>query len=210
MKGLRYGRRNGIRMTSGYVAGKACVSIALTCVLGFTDATRAQSQLPAKEDQIKVVVELLDPKDVTHQTGAAYRSGIKIEVTDGQLRPLPGASVVVALSHAQGVAGAELAHGERTAELKLDPQGIGTITALRANRVRGDFTITATASFGGETGSAEVTQTNTRPPLVTTKRLLILGGICAAILVPVLTLRKTPPPSVTITSGGSAGPVGHP
>jgi len=152
---------------------------------------------------------LLNPGDATRRIKSPFQNGIEVEVSDGHSRPIP-AEVEVTL--AGDTAGAELDTGRNSVKLALGPNGKSTIDGLRANRFAGSFQIVATASFGGESARGFLPQTNTPPPFLARHRnkFLIAGAAAVIAVVATFALHKTPPPSITIGSSGSVGPVGRP
>jgi len=176
-------------------------SLILSCLIGFLNVAPAASQ------QLKIEVQQGDNGD--HRTNTRYSTDIVVVVKDELDRPVPGAQVVFTLPP-PNVAGAVFVHGDRITEAFTDAEGKAKVAGLRANNIQGAFAIRATASFGGETVTRPITETNYPPPLVTRKRVAIVGGVCAAVLIPVFALRSTPPPKATVSAVGPAGPVGAP
>jgi hypothetical protein len=185
--------------------GNVC-NLLLSCLLGFLSVAPAESQQAAPQGQLKIEVPQGD--DGNHQTNTRYAAGIVIVVKDEMDRPVPGAQVVLTLP--SDGAGAVFVNGAKTTQALTKADGSTQIAGLRANNIRGSFAIRATASFGGETVTMPIKETNVPPPPVTRKRVAIVGAACAAVLIPVLALRSTPPPKATISAVGPAAPVTHP
>ena len=180
--------------------GRSRGKLILFCLLGFLNVAPAESQ------QLKIEVQ--QGLDGDHWTNTRYASDIVVLVKDELDRPVPGAQVVFTLP--PDGAGAVFSNGGRMMQTFTDTEGKTQIAGMRANNIKGQFAIRATASFGGETVTRPITQTNYPPPLITRKRVAIVGGVCAAVLIPVLALRSTPPPKATVSAVGPAGPVGRP
>jgi hypothetical protein len=192
---------------------RAYLSILLAVLLGSAGATRVWPQELAPQTaaaaNLAVRLRLLDPEDATRRIKSPFQKGIEVQVSDGHLRPIP-AEVEVTLSG--DAAGAELGNGEKSVKVALGPDGKYLIDGLRANRFSGAFQIVATATFGGESARGVLPQTNMPPPYLVRHRnkFLIAGAAAAIAVVATFALRKTPPPSITIGSSGSGGPVGRP
>jgi len=124
-----------------------------------------------------------------HRTNTRYATDIVVVVKDWLDRPVPGAQVVLTLP--SDGAGAVFVNGDRTMQAFTDAEGKTQIAGLCANNIQGQFNIRATGSFGGESVTKPITETNYPPPLITRKRIAIVGSVCAAVLIPVLALRST-------------------
>jgi hypothetical protein len=81
-----------------------------------------------------------------------------IQVEDENHRPVAGAAVVFALP-SNGASGV-FANGSQTLTTITDAQGRAIARGLRPNNVQGQYQIRVTASQGGRTGTATITQTN--------------------------------------------------
>ncbi|SPE31270.1 exported hypothetical protein [Candidatus Sulfopaludibacter sp. SbA6] len=191
-------------INSGF--GKASLSIALSCFLTFLGNTPAKSQQALPEGQLRIDVQR--GADAVHP--AHERSGIEIiiAVYDEKDRPVPAATM--AFSAPESGPGARFVNGSATAEASTDEQGIAHVAGLRGNSVAGQYKIHIVASFGGKTGSTDLSQTNEKAPLVTAKRVSILGAICAAVVIPLVALRPRTQPKATISTATPSGPVGPP
>jgi len=192
------------RFAGAIRGGSAVVSL---CVA----FAQAQQVAPAPV-QSQITVQPVCPPPATcegtQRTKAPISRPIHLLVMDQQNRPVPGAAVAIELP-ADGPS-AEFSPPNPTAQFDTDALGRIFIDHLRANTLAGGYKITATASFGGETAITTITERNVYPPFLARHRrtLIILGAISVAIVVPVLALRKSPPPSATITTSGPVGTVG--
>lgn len=81
-----------------------------------------------------------------------------VEVRDESGQPVEGAAVVFFLP-TQGPGGT-FANGTNTLNATTDRQGRAIANGIRLNRQTGKFDIRVTASQGGQTASATITQTN--------------------------------------------------
>jgi hypothetical protein len=81
-----------------------------------------------------------------------------VQVEDENHRPVAGAAVVFALP-SNGASGV-FANGSQTLTTVTDAQGRAVARGLRPNHVQGQYQIRVTASQGGRTGTATITQTN--------------------------------------------------
>jgi hypothetical protein len=189
-----------------YGAGNTSLSFALSGVLGFLSIAPAESQQALPESQLRIEVQR--GADAVHQ--ARERSGIEvvIAVYDEKDRPVPGA--IVAFIAPENGPGARFVNASATTEAPTDEQGIAHIAGLRGNNVAGQYKIHVSASFEGKTGSTDISQTNEKPPLVTAKRVSILGALCAAVVIPLVALRSPAPPKATVSTVTPSGPVGPP
>lgn len=156
--------------------------------------------------QISVLRGAADVHPAKERTGTT----IEIVVHDEKQRPVPDAVVTLsAPSTGPGV----LFPGALEPTTILGPTSLNGITRLagvRGNRIPGKFKIGVTASFEGRKGSAEITQENLKPPLVTAKRLGLAGAISAGVLIPLLVARSPAPPTATISTVTPSRPVGPP
>jgi hypothetical protein len=104
-----------------------------------------------------------------------------IRVEDGNNRGVAGA-VVTFLLPASG-AGAVFGDGGSSLTLTADDRGEAMARGLHANRIAGTFQIRVSASGGGRTAAALISQTNVDPGSHTSSRkialLAILGGAAA-------------------------------
>jgi hypothetical protein len=133
-----------------------------------------------------------------------------IRVEDANNQGVAGA-VVTFLLPADG-AGAVFGDGGSSLTLTADDRGEAVARGLHANRVAGTFQIRISASGGGRTATASITQTNVDPGSHTSSRkialIAILGGAAAGGAAAALHGGKakaaTPAPSATIVVPGTA------
>jgi hypothetical protein len=132
-----------------------------------------------------------------------------VQVEDENRRPIAGAAVVFFLPN-QGPGGA-FANGTKTLAVTTDAQGRATAAGIQRNNISGQMQIRVTASFGGQTASAVISQTNIAgggPGLSTTAKVLIavalaggaVGGAVAATRGGGASSSTTTPP-IAITAG---------
>ena len=105
-----------------------------------------------------------------------------VRVEDANNRGVAGAVVTFLLP--AGGAGAFFGDGGSSLTLTTDDRGEAVARRLHANRIAGTFQIRVSASQGGRTATASITQTNVDPGSHTASRtvalLAILGGAVAA------------------------------
>lgn len=134
-----------------------------------------------------------------------------VQVEDENHKPIAGAAVVFILPN-QGPGGT-FANGSTTLTTTTDAQGQAVARGIRFNNQVGSMQMRVTASFGGQTATAVISQTN----LVSASsggggvgsgvKWLIAVGIATAVAVGVVVATRgggssTPPtPTVTITPG---------
>lgn len=134
-----------------------------------------------------------------------------VQVEDENHKPIAGAAVVFILPN-QGPGGT-FANGSTTLTTTTDSQGQAVARGIRFNNQVGSMQMRVTASFGGQTATAVISQTN----LVSASsggggvgsgvKWLIAVGIATAVAVGVVIATRgggssTPPtPTVTITPG---------
>ena len=132
-----------------------------------------------------------------------------IQVEDENHRPIAGAAVVFFLPN-QGPGGV-FANGTKTLAITTDAQGRATAAGIQRNNISGQMQIRATASFGGQTASAVITQTNIAgggPGLSTTAKVLIGAGLVGGAVAGAVAATRggggsssTTTPPITITAG---------
>jgi hypothetical protein len=81
-----------------------------------------------------------------------------VQVEDENHKPVAGAVVVFTLPY-QG-AGGTFANSAQTLTMMSDSRGRAVARGLRPNNIQGQFEIHVNASFGGQTASTVITQTN--------------------------------------------------
>jgi hypothetical protein len=134
-----------------------------------------------------------------------------VQVEDENHKPIAGAAVVFILPN-QGPGGT-FANGTSTLTTTTDAQGQAVARGIRFNNQVGNMQMRVTASFGGQTATAVITQTN----LIGASsgggaggsgvKWLIIAGVAGAVAAGVIIATRgsgssTPPtPTVTITPG---------
>ena len=102
---------------------------------------------------------------------------------DENRRPVAGAAVVFFLPNLGP--GGVFANGTKSLTVSTDAQGRAVAAGIRRNDVSGQMQIRVSASYGGQTASAVITQTNIATPsgrgLSTTAKVLIIVGIAGDI-----------------------------
>jgi hypothetical protein len=134
-----------------------------------------------------------------------------IQVVDENQKPIAGAAVTFFLPN-QGPGGTFF-DGTHSMTVTTDAQGRATIRGIRFNRLSGQMQIRVTASSGGQTATATITQTNVggpggSPGLSTKAKVWIIVGLAAGATVgAVLATRggssssTASAPPITITAG---------
>jgi hypothetical protein len=135
-----------------------------------------------------------------------------VQVEDENHKPIAGAAVVFFLPN-QGPGGAFF-DGTKSLTVTTDAQGRAALRGIRFNGLSGQMQIRVTASSGGQTATATITQTNVAGAaassgLSTTAKVLIIVAIAAGAAVGAILATRgssssssaasTPP--ITITAG---------
>ena len=135
-----------------------------------------------------------------------------VQVEDENHKPIAGAAVVFFLPN-QGPGGAFF-DGTKSLTVTTDAQGRAALRGIRFNSLSGQMQIRVTASSGGQTATATITQTNVAGAaassgLSTTAKVLIIVGIAAGVTAGAILATRgssssssaasTPP--ITITAG---------
>jgi hypothetical protein len=107
-----------------------------------------------------------------------------VQVEDENHKPVAGAAVVFFLP-TSGPSGT-FANGSQTLTVTTDALGRASATGIHPNHTLGKMTIRVTASAGGLSASATITQTNIAGAnvgrgLSTTTKILIIAGVAAGI-----------------------------
>ena len=135
--------------------------------------------LPAQEGSIHVVI--LEGDGAINNIRSPHAKHPVIRVEDANKQGVVGA-VVTFLLPSSG-AGATFGDDGSSLSLTADDRGEAVGRGLRANRIAGPFQIRVSASQGGRTAAASLTQTNVDPGAHSTSRkialLAILGGAAA-------------------------------
>jgi hypothetical protein len=169
----------------------------------------ARAQDPAQA-QAKLNIVIVEGEGAINNVKDRVSREPIVQVEDENHKPVAGAAVIFSLPN-NGPSGV-FANGSRTLTLTSDAQGRASALGIRRNNVSGQMVIRVTASFGGATASAVITQNNvaatTSVGLGTTgKILLILGLAGGAAAGAVYATRggssNTPAavPSITISAG---------
>lgn len=142
-----------------------------------------------------------------------------VQVEDENHKPIAGAAVVFILPN-QGPGGT-FANGTTTLTTTTDNQGQAVARGIRFNNQVGSMQMRVTASFGGQTATAVITQTN----LVGASsgggaggsgvKWLIAVGVATAVAVGVIVAThgggsSSPPPATTVTITPGTPTVGAP
>jgi hypothetical protein len=135
-----------------------------------------------------------------------------IQVVDESQKPIVGAAVTFFLPN--DGPGGTFFDGTRSLTVTTDAMGRATIRGIRFNRISGQMQIRVTASSGGQTATATITQTNVggpggAPGLSTKTKVWIIVVVAAGATVgAVLATRggsssssSTSAPPITITAG---------
>jgi hypothetical protein len=178
--------------------------VAVCLILGFGGPAPAQAQQEVSSGQLRI--EVKKGEGDTHRAGERSGSTIVVSVLDEKDLPVPGAHVTLTVPQP----GHLTFTGNRLTETVItDAAGIAQAAPLRsAANVSSEIKITVYAEFEGKSGRLTVTQSNQKKPLVSRKTALITGAACAAVIVPLLSLRSPPPPQATISR--PVGTVGAP
>ena len=122
-------------------------------------------------------IQVIEGEGAINNIRAARAKEPVIRVEDSTNRGVAGAAVTFLLP-ASG-AGAVFGDGGRSLTLTTDDRGEATARGLRANRMAGPFQIQVSASLGGQTATASITQTNVEPGPHTSSRRIALIAILA-------------------------------
>jgi len=197
-------------------AARRCAS-AVCLLLGTLWTTPAWAQdLPPKEPPPKLAIVIVEGEGAINNLASNPKDQTihppVIQVLDENQKPIAGAAVVFFLP-AQGPGGTFF-DGTRSLTVTTDAQGRATIRGIRFNSLSGQMQIRATASYGGQTATATITQTNVGAPggssgLSTTAKVLIIVGIAAGATVAAILATRggsssssaAAAPPITITAG---------
>jgi len=197
--------------------GRRCASAAgprgacLLLVHLWTAAAWAQNP-PAQEPPPKLGIVIVEGEGAINNLKDQTIHPPVIQVQDENQKPVAGAAVVFFLPN-QGPGGTFF-DGTRSLTVTTDAQGRASIRGIRFNRISGQMQIRVTASSGGQTATATITQTNVggpggSPGLSTAAKVIIIVAIAAGVTVgAVLATRggsssssANLPPPITITPG---------
>jgi hypothetical protein len=104
-----------------------------------------------------------------------------VQVEDENHKPVAGAAVVFALP-GQG-AGGTFAGGAHTLSVVTDSQGRAVARGFQPNHVQGQYQIHVTASSGGQTANANISQSNALAAAGTTAAAAGISGKLIAVIV---------------------------
>jgi hypothetical protein len=168
---------------------------------------------PAQARVNIVVVE--GESAINNINGRANREPI-VQIEDENHRPVAGAAVVFFLP-ANGPSGS-FVNGGKTLTVSTDAQGRAAAAGIHLNRVSGQMQIRVTASYGGQTVSTVITQTNVAGGgrLSTTAKVLIIVGVAGGAAAGAILATRggssssspTAPSGISITAGTPT--VNHP
>ena len=173
------------------------------CLRLFGTALLIQSCLTAQGPGFRIVVVEGDNAINNVSQRTTREPVVRIE-EDG--RPVAGAIVTFQLPNT-GPGGTFL-DGKTLMAISTEADGLAVGRGLRPNAIVGQFTIRVTASYRGETASADITQTNAAPARAAkspTRKILIIGLIAGAAGGGILaaTHGKSTPASTTASTPGS-------
>lgn len=191
--------------------GPRCASAVCLLLVNLWTAPAWAQDLPAKEPPPKLGIAIVEGDGAVNDLKQPVIHEPVIQVQDENQKPVAGAAVVFFLPN-QGPGGTFF-DGTRSLALTTDAQGRATLRGIRFNRISGQMQIRVTASSGGQTATATITQTNVggpggSPGLSTTAKVLIIIGIAAGVTAGAILATRggsksgaasTPP--ITITPG---------
>jgi hypothetical protein len=165
--------------------------------------------LAAQDETLHIVV--LEGDGAINNVRSTHSKEPVVRIEDANNRGVSGA--VVTFLAPTGGAGGYFGDGGSSLTLTTDDRGEAVARRLHANRIAGTFQIRVSASRGGRTAVASITQTNVDPgshtPTRTVALLAILGGAAAAGAAVALHGGKakpaSPAPSATIVVPGTPG-----
>lgn len=200
-----------MKPTARKPTGPRCAAAVCLLLVNLWTAPAWAQDLPAKEPPPKLAIVIVEGEDAVNDLNQPTIHAPVIQVQDENQKPVAGAAVVFFLPN-RGPGGTFF-DGTRSLTLTTDAQGRSTLRGIRFNRVSGQMQIRVTASSGGQTATATITQTNVAGSggsrgLSTTAKVLIIVAIAAgATAGAILATRggsgssaaSTPP--ITITPG---------
>jgi hypothetical protein len=200
-----------MKPTARKPTGRRCASVVGLLLVNLWTASAWAQQPPSAAPPPKLGIVVIDGEGAINNIKDQIVHEPIVQVVDENQKPIPGAAVVFFLP-GQGPGGTFF-DGTRSLTVTTDAQGRVTIRGIRFNHLSGEMKIRVTASFGGQTATAIITQTNlaggSGPPGMskTVKVVLIVvlaaGAATGAILATrgsgSSTTAATPP--ITITAG---------
>ena len=182
---------------------RCALAVCLLVMNPWTAPVRAQEPPP------KVQIVVAEGEGVINNVNERLTHEPAVQVQDQNQKPIAGASVVFFLP-TQGPSGA-FSDGSKTLTLTTDAQGRAVARGIKLNGVAGQMQIRVTASSGGQTATAIITQTNiggggkglSKTAKVIIIVALIAGGTAGAIAATRGGSSSTPAaaPPITITAG---------
>jgi len=130
----------------------------LACLLNLQLALSLGGQSPAAPTTEKLKLQIVAGQAAIHNIRQRVASGIQVQVIDGENHPISGARVNFELPN--NGAGGTFAKDSTSATATTDALGRAFVRGFRANDIAGKFTIAVSASYGGETAHATITQFN--------------------------------------------------
>ena len=151
------------------------MKLILTCLL--------LTRLASAQDAPKLFINIVEGEGALNNVKQRVNREPIVQVEDENHKPIAGAAVVFFLP-TSGPGGA-FANGSQTLTVTTDSLGRAAATGIRPNHQTGQMQIRVTASHGGLTASAIITQmnivgANVGGGLSTTAKVLIVVGIVAA------------------------------
>src|SRR5258708_17658844 len=158
------------------------MKLILTCLL--------LTRLASAQDAPKLFINIVEGEGALNNVKQRVNREPIVQVEDENHKPIAGAAVVFFLP-TSGPGGA-FANGSQTLTVTTDSLGRAAATGIRPNHQTGQMQIRVTASHGGLTASAIITQmnivgANVGGGLSTPAKVLLLLGILPAA-------RPSPPP----------------
>jgi hypothetical protein len=192
--------------------GQRCVSAVCLLLVNLSTASVWAQDPPQAPPKLEIVV--VEGEGAINNTKDQNFHEPVVQVLDDSQKPIAGAAVVFFLPTTGP--GGTFFDGTRSLTVTTDAQGRATVRGIRFNHLPGQMKIRVTASAGGQTATAIITQTNLSggggPPVMskTVKILLIVVLAAGAVTGAILATRggsssssggspATPP--ITITAG---------
>lgn len=127
-------------------------------VLGQTQPGRPEAPPQEKKEAAGIHIVVVEGEGAINSIKQRFGKDLVVRVEDDDSHPVKGAMVTFQLPDL-GPSG-RLANGGTMSTLATDAQGMARLRGLQPNSAQGDFQIKVSASFGGQTASTVVTQTN--------------------------------------------------
>jgi len=190
---------------------RSCASAVCLLLVNLWTASAWAQDLPAKDPPPKLGIVVVEGEGAINDLRQPTIHEPVIQVQDDNQKPVAGAAVVFFLPN-QGPGGTFF-DGTRSLTVTTDAQGRATIRGIRFNRVSGQMQIRVTASSGGQTATATITQTNiggpaASPGLSTKAKVWIIVVIAAGVTAGAILATRggsksssSAAPPITITPG---------